>query len=227
MSHSDRFDKPMRCTLSVLWHINEMQDLLPQLFFSLSCVGGEHTDLCRVDAKGLGGLPPDLGDLIFRELIRLCQYNKSRHREVSQPLDEGEVQGRGAYPGIDDDHHATKGFSRSAIILYQRAPALAHLLGDLGISVARQIHQAQGAIDEIEIYGLSLARGGTGAGQPLAIYQSINERGFPHIGSAGKGHLGIAGRGVVILGIDALEKFRARNFHGLENNFLSSHPETL
>ena len=91
-------------------------------------------------------------------------------------------------PGIhDQDPGGNMGLLE--IALHQAAPAFLLRLGDLGVTVARQVHQVGPAVHQEIIYLGGFTRGRAHVGQVLPAQKAVDHRGLAHIGTARKGKL--------------------------------------
>ena len=102
-----------------------------------------------------------------------------------------QIVGRGLMPDVHDQNTGSDGVRLPLEIgLHQPGPALFFRAGHLGIAVSRQVHQIRLLVDEkiVDVGGLS--RRGAHIGQILSAYQTVDHRGFSHVGAAREGKLG-------------------------------------
>ena len=141
----------------------------------------------------LQGVPDQLQiglDLAFFQLVQLVGHDHHRASGAPEPLEHGHVVRRGLVPGVHNENTQGDEARLLEIRLHQPSPAVPLLLADFGIAVAGQIGQIHPVVDEEIVHLGGLAGGGAHPGEVLPVEQAVDDGGFAHVGSPGKGHLG-------------------------------------
>jgi hypothetical protein len=104
-------------------------------------------------------------------------------------VDELEIHFRRRVAGINQHKGAAQRRPVAEVVAHGGVELLAPGLGDMGITVAGQIHEAPGAVDREKIQQLGLAGQVGDARQVFFLRQQVDEGGLAHVGAADEGKL--------------------------------------
>ena len=175
-------------------HLQRLSDLPPEELLAVARFRGEG-DERRFWRKAdlLADPAPPVREIIPRHLVRLRQVDEETDAVELQPLHELQVLPRRIPPDVENHDHEPQGVALPEVGLDHRPPLFPDRLGDLRIPVSGQIDEGEPVVDAEEIDPLRPARGIAGPGQPPTVQEGVDEGGFSHVGSSGKGDLGKPG----------------------------------
>jgi len=128
------------------------------------------------------------GEAILRvasRLINLKGYAGMSLADVADELDQATIRLCRSVAAVDQDDQPQKARVVLQVGFHERSPLSLYLLRDLGIPVAREVHEEPPVVDPEEV-DLSRAAGILGyACQLLPAEQRVDQAGFPDVGSAG------------------------------------------
>ena len=164
-----------------------------QLRFSDPLLSGERDQLHAVVQRQR---LPDQGkigfDLALFQLVQLVGHHHHGALSGLEIVAHGHIVGGRLMPRIYDENAQRDQTLLGEIVLHQAAPAVALLLGDLGIAVAGEIGEVNFAVDEeiVDLTGLAGSR--AHAGEVLAVQQTVDDGGFAHVAASGERDLGFS-----------------------------------
>src|SRR5690606_17166905 len=107
-----------------------------------------------------------------------------------QPADEFEVEGLRGQPRVDQHKDVGEVGTPLQVIGHGLVELVAFALGDLGVAVAGQVHEAPAVVDGEEVDQAGLAGRAGDLGEAAVAGEEIDQRGFTDVGSTDKGELG-------------------------------------